>query len=89
MSDITELRGHLFDTLKALKDGSMEIDRAKAMAQIADTIIDTAKVEVDFIRVTGANNNTGFIPDAGAPKITQTPTGTKIVDGATTTHKLK
>lgn len=89
MSDITELRKHLFDTLEALKDGSMEIDRAKAMAQIADTIIDTAKVEVDFIRATGANNNTGFIPNAGVPQITPTATGSKVVDGNTTTHKLR
>lgn len=56
MSDIDTLRGHLFDTLKALKnpDKPMEIERAKAIADTAQVIINCAKVEVDFLRANGS-----------------------------------
>lgn len=92
MNDITALRGHLFDTLRGLKDGSIEIDKAKAVSQIADTIIDTAKVEVDYMRVTGATG-TGFIAqhsqvDSGR-QVSRTQTGIKTVEGNTTVHRLK
>jgi hypothetical protein len=88
-NDITELRTHLFDTLRGLKDGSVDVDKAKAVSQIADTIIDTAKVEVDFMRVAGGAG-TGFIAlDGEAPKISKTPTGMKVVEGNVTRHVLK
>lgn len=61
---INDLRAHLFETLRALKDPDkpMDLDRARAVADIARTIIDTAKVEVSFLEVTGAADSTGFIP---------------------------
>ncbi len=61
---IEDLRNHLFETLEALKDEDkpMDIDRAKAIAGVAKEIIQSAKVEVDFLRVTGAINGSGFIP---------------------------
>ncbi len=60
---IEDLRNHLFATLEALrdKDHPMELDRAKAIADVAQTIINSAKVEVDFIEATGAKG-TGFVP---------------------------
>jgi len=62
---IEDLRNHLFETIEALKDPDkpMEIERAKAVADVAQKIIDSAKVEVDFMRVTGAVSGTGFIPE--------------------------
>lgn len=62
---IEDLRDHLFETIEALKDdhAPMDIDRAKTIAKVADTIIDSAKVEVDFLRVTGGIAGSGFIPD--------------------------
>lgn len=59
-NDISELRAHLFETLRVLKDGSVDIEHAKAIKQVADSIIDTAKVEVDYIQATGADG-TGFM----------------------------
>ena len=54
-NNITELRRHLFETLEALKrsDNPMEIDRAKAISQVAQAIIDSARVEVKFAEMTG------------------------------------
>lgn len=73
MNDINELRTHLFETLRGLKDkgNPMDIDRAKAVSEVAKTIIDSARVEVDFLRTTGGSTGTGFIAiegDVATPK---------------------
>ena len=61
---IDDLRNHLFETLEALKDEDkpMDLDRARAVADVARVIVDSAKVEVDFLKVTGALRSTDFIP---------------------------
>lgn len=60
---IDDLRNHLFATLEALQDEDkpMELDRAKAIADVAQTIINSAKVEVDFLKATGRPSATDFI----------------------------
>ncbi len=67
---IDALREELFGTLRALRssDNPMDIERSKAVVNVAEAIIDSAKVEVDYMRVTGADG-TGFIPHrkAGEP----------------------
>lgn len=64
MNTIAELRAHLFDTLQKLsdKENPMEIERAKAISEVSQVIINSAKVEVDFMRVTNGKG-TGFIPE--------------------------
>lgn len=85
---ITELRTELFAALKGLSDKSLPIDRAKAIADVAQTIINSAKVEVDFLKVTGGQGGSGFIPLSPPEK-----GSTTIVDkraGVTVTqHRLK
>lgn len=63
-NNIETLRTHLFETLSALKDkdNPMEIDRAKAISDVAQVIINTAKVEVQFAQATGART-TAFLGD--------------------------
>lgn len=65
---ISDLRNHLFETLEALKDkeNPMDLDRARAISDVAQTIINSAKVEVDFMKQTGAMG-TEFIPEEKAP----------------------
>ena len=62
---INDLRNHLFSTLEALQDtdNPMDIDRAKAISDVAQVIINSAKIEVDFIKATGRSEGTGFIPE--------------------------
>lgn len=48
----------------------MELDRARAIADVAKVIVDSAKVEVDFLKVTGAATSTGFIPEGEAAAVT-------------------
>lgn len=49
---IEDLRNHLFATLEGLRDEEkpMDIDRAKAVAQVAQTIIESAKVEAEYVK---------------------------------------
>jgi hypothetical protein len=63
---IDDLRNHLFETLEALKDEDkpMDLDRARAVAEVAKVIVESAKVEVNFLKVTGAVRSTNFLPDA-------------------------
>ena len=65
---IADLREHLFSTLDNLRDKTnpMDIDRAKAVAEVAQTIINSAKVEVEHLKATGNTGGSGFmaLPDA-------------------------
>lgn len=54
---ITDLRDTLFATLQGVKDGSVDLDKARAINDVAKTIVDTAKVEVDYLRVTGGGES--------------------------------
>jgi hypothetical protein len=59
---MTDLRNHLFETLEALKDEDkpMELARARAISEVAQTIIDSAKVEVEFLNVMGSDSGSEF-----------------------------
>lgn len=59
-NNVNDLRTILFDTLEQLKDKDkpMEIERAKAISDIAQTIINSAKVEIEHQKVTGATSTT-------------------------------
>lgn len=61
---IDDLRNHLFETLEALKDDEkpMDLARAKAIADVAKVLVESAKVEVDFLKATGALKSTDFLP---------------------------
>lgn len=59
MSNITELRAHLMATLASLRDrdNPMEPDRARAIAQVAGVLVDTARVEIDYLKATGQDES--------------------------------
>ena len=74
---INTLRQHLMDTLADLRNrhNPMEPDRARAVAQVASVLVDTAKVEVDYLKATGQDTSSfidGLKPPLpaieGAPK---------------------
>jgi len=58
---MTDLRDHLFEVLERLKDGEIDIETAQTMADVSQVIINSAKIEVDFIKVVHGNGS-GFIP---------------------------
>ena len=57
---IDNVRDHLFMQLERLNDDSLtdeqmqiEIEKAKAVSQVASVLVQTAKVEIDFINAMG------------------------------------
>lgn len=60
---IEDLRNHLFATLEALQDPEkpMEIDRARAISDVAKVIVDSARVEVEFVKATGETVQSGLL----------------------------
>ncbi|MDR6503887.1 sporulation protein YlmC with PRC-barrel domain [Burkholderia ambifaria] len=68
MNTIEDLRTHLFETLSALcdKEKPMEIERAQAIAEVAQVVINSAKVEVEHLKIAGGKG-TGFIREGNLP----------------------
>lgn len=58
--NLAEVRAHLFGTLRDLRAGKIDIEKAKTINDTAQVLINSAKVEVDYIKQTGAVS-TGFI----------------------------
>lgn len=73
---IEALREELFATLRDLrsKENPMDIDRSNAVVNVAEAIIASAKVEVDYMKVTGADG-TGFIAAHTSAKPLPPPVG--------------
>lgn len=58
---IQDLRNHLFETLEMLKDGDMDVSTASAIADVSRAIIDTAKVEIQYIKAIESNQKSLFL----------------------------
>jgi hypothetical protein len=60
---LSDLRNHLFETIEALKDEEkpMDIERAKAISKVAQTVLESAKVELKAIELTGAASASEFL----------------------------
>lgn len=67
---MTQLREHLLGTLADLRDRTnpMEPDRARAVAQVASVLVDTAKVEVDYLKATN-RDRAGFLEEPPAAHV--------------------
>ena len=79
-NNISTVRQHLLDTLADLRnrDNPMDVDRARAVADVARVIVDSAKVEVDYLKVTG-QSSAEFLNDQ--------PTGAALPPGITGVHR--
>lgn len=58
---IVDLRNHLFLALEKLHDKEIEIDTALAIAEVSKAIIDTAKVEVQYLKAIESNSPSKFL----------------------------
>ena len=56
---VEDLRNHLFATLEGLLDDEkpLDIERAKAIAQVGSVIIESAKVEVKAMELLNSNGS--------------------------------
>lgn len=69
---IVDLRNHLFSTIEGLldKEAPLDIERARAVSDVAQTIINSAKVEVDFMKsLDQKGTGSGFIPVEHSPPL--------------------
>lgn len=87
--NISDLRAALFDTLEAVKAGTMDLDKARAINEIGKTLIDSAKVEVEFLRVTEGDGS-AFLgsEQEQTPRLTHS-NGTSAWPGPVTHHTLQ
>jgi len=81
---IDDLRAHLFATLEGLHSGNMDIERARAVADIAQVVVNSARVEVDHVRATQAAGGSAFFATP-APQLEHRDG----VAGRVITHRLK
>jgi len=58
---IQDLRDTLFDTIEGIKSGKIDVEKAKAITNIAQVIVNSAKAEVDFLKNVSQQGDTGFI----------------------------
>lgn len=64
---VENLREALFDTIEALKEGKIDIEKAKTIAELGQVIINSAKAETDFLKLVTDPSyrkaaGSGFIP---------------------------
>lgn len=62
---IQDLRNHLFAALEGLSDpdNPMDLDRAQAIANVGQVLVNSIKVENDFIKITGGGKSSAFDPE--------------------------
>lgn len=84
--NISDLRETLFATLEAVKSGQLDLDKARAVNEIAKTIVDTAKVEVDYLRTAGGGESSFIDAAIGNDNL---PEGLPNGITAITRHRLQ
>lgn len=62
-NNFKELRSILFDTLRGVKSGKIDEKKAKSISDISQTLINSAKVEVDYYKATGNNSKSNMIDE--------------------------
>jgi hypothetical protein len=84
---LTDLRTHLFATLDSLRDdiNPMDIERAKAIGDVAQTIINSAKVEVEYLRAVGGTERSSFLSVSDSIEEQQKPVGVLGIK----THRMR
>lgn len=82
---ISTVRQHLLDQIKALRGAAtpeaiaQEIVRSKGVSELAQAVVNTAKVEVDYLKATGQTNTPFLDAPPAAPQL----------PGASATHDVQ
>jgi hypothetical protein len=86
---IDTVRERLAQALDGLldKDNPLEIDRARAVGDISQVLINSVKVEVDHMRVTGTSGSS-FIPDRRPDATPGLPNGTHSPAPGVLVHRM-
>jgi hypothetical protein len=81
---IADLRGLLFETIEAVKDGKLDIDKAKCISDLSQVMVNTAKAEIDYVKASGGLGS-GFLEAAKTTGTNALPPGISGI----TQHRLK
>jgi hypothetical protein len=59
---LSDLRNHLFETIESLKDDGkpMPVDRARAISEAAGKLIDSGKMELQYLKLMGDREASKF-----------------------------
>lgn len=60
-NNFQELRSILFDTLRDVKNGKIDEKKAKSISELSQVLINSAKVEVDYLKATGSGGKSKMI----------------------------
>lgn len=90
VNHISSVRAHLLATLADLRnpDNPMDVNRAKAIAEVSSVLVDTARVEVDYLKATGQENAPFLEKPTDLPELGHTPASPFPVVGVTR-HRLQ
>lgn len=83
---IEQLRTRLFETIDGVKAGTIELDRAKVVSELSQVIVNSARVEVEYLRATGGGESAFIDTAIGAGNL---PEGLPNGITSITRHKLK
>jgi hypothetical protein len=75
--NISDLRTALFEVIAGVRDGTIDIEKAKAVNELSKTIVETAKVEVDYLRVNGGGESS-FVEAIGQDNLPPGVTGRTV-----------
>jgi hypothetical protein len=59
--DFDSMRKLLFESMRMVKNGELDVEKAKSISSMAQTIINSVKVEIDFLKLTGSNDKPKMI----------------------------
>lgn len=62
---IEDLRARLFSAIDGVRDGSLSLDKAKQISDLSQVIVNTAKVEVDYLRANHGGQSSFIETEAG------------------------
>lgn len=92
---ISTVRQHLIDQLQALRTANgadgvrLELERAKGISDVAQVIVNSAKVEVEYLQKTGQTSTPFLEVPPDAPYITQQTEGLPNGISSITRHRLQ
>lgn len=69
--NINDLREAMFDSLAALRKGEITVEQAKAISEIGQVIINSAKVDAEYAK----SNGGGMVPFLESPVVEALPNG--------------
>ena len=78
---IDDLRRRLFEAIDGVTTGTLDLDRARQISDLAQVVVNTAKVEVDFLRATDGGESPFLRPRSAPPRIASTDPVNNVLRG--------